>query len=101
MRLSNSCFSSKARKLQHRRIALLKGFQGRLTDHSPISHHRNLSQPETLSNALNHREESFDIGRVARPHLATDWSTLDVQDHADDHLVQIGPVILIVAAFTD
>jgi hypothetical protein len=27
--------------------------------------------------------------------------TLDVQSHADDHLVKIGPVILIVAVFTD
>src|SRR6516164_11294483 len=39
----------------HRRIALLKGFQRRLTDHSPISHHRDLSQPETLSHSLDYR----------------------------------------------
>src|SRR5262245_45570460 len=87
--------------IAHLRIAFLKSFQRRLTDHSPISHHRNLSQPETLSHALNYREESFDIGRVARPHLATDWSTLDVQDNADDHLVEIEPMIFSVAAFTD
>src|SRR6476659_11037167 len=28
--------------IAHRRIALFKGFQGRLTDHSTISHHRDL-----------------------------------------------------------
>src|SRR6201984_983369 len=39
----------------HRRIALLKGFQRPLTDHSPISHHRDLSQPETLSHAFDYR----------------------------------------------
>src|SRR6516225_10647777 len=87
--------------IAHGRIALFKGFQRRLTDHSPISHHRDLSQPETLSHALNYWQESFDIGCVARPHLAADRSTLDVQGHANDHLVEIGPVILIVAAFTD
>src|SRR5262249_6999432 len=29
--------------IAHRRITLLKGFQGRLADHSTISHHRDLS----------------------------------------------------------
>src|SRR5262245_3111215 len=41
--------------IAHRRIALLKGFQRRLTDHSTISHHGDLSQPETLSHALDYR----------------------------------------------
>jgi hypothetical protein len=40
---------------------------------------------ETLSHALDYRKEGFDIGCVARPHLATDRSTLDIQGHADDH----------------
>src|SRR6516162_6581549 len=87
--------------IAHRRIALLKGFQGRLTDHSTISHHRDLSQPETFSHALDYRYESFDIDCVTRPYLAANRSTLDVQGHADDHLVKIGPVIFIVTAFTD
>src|SRR5258708_17421825 len=46
--------------IAHRRIALFKGFQGRLTDHSTISHHRDLPQPETLSHPLDYRYESFD-----------------------------------------
>src|ERR1700746_2748785 len=87
--------------IAHRRIALLKGFQRRVTDHSPISHHCDLSQPETLSHPFDYRYESFDIGRVARPHLAANRSALDVQGHADHHLVEIGPVILTVAPFTD
>src|SRR6516225_1304291 len=45
--------------IAHRRIALLKGFQGRLTDHAPISHHRDLSQPETFSHALDYGQERF------------------------------------------
>src|SRR6266404_9089105 len=68
--------------------------QGRFTDHSPISHHRDLSQPETLSHALDYRYERFDIGCVARPHLAADRPALDLQGHADDHQVKIGPAIL-------
>src|ERR1700757_4030966 len=36
-------------------IALLKGFQSRLTDHTTISHHRDLSQPEPFSHALDYR----------------------------------------------
>src|SRR5215471_8646901 len=87
--------------IAHRRIALLKGFQGRLTDHAPISHHRDLSQPETFSHTLNYRYESFDIGCVARPHLAANRSALDVQGHANDHLIKIGPEIFIVTTFTD
>src|ERR1700758_4691208 len=87
--------------IAHRRIALVKGFQGRLTDHSTIGHHRDLPQPKTFSHALDYRYERFDIGSVTRPHLAANWSALDVQSHADDHLVKIGPVIFIVTAFTD
>src|ERR1700747_2980135 len=41
--------------IAHRRIALLKGFQRRLTDHSSISHHCDLSQPETFSHAVDCR----------------------------------------------
>src|SRR5262245_10846503 len=41
--------------IAHRRIALHKGFQGRLTDHAPISHDRDLSQPETFFHALDYR----------------------------------------------
>src|SRR6201993_1204111 len=87
--------------IAHRRIALLKGFQGRLTDHSTISHHRDLSQPETFSHALDYRYEGFDIGCVTRPHLAANRSALNVQSHADDHLIKIGPVIFIMTALTD
>src|SRR6266699_2714389 len=35
--------------IAHRRIALLEGFQGRLTDHSTISHHRDLSRSRKRS----------------------------------------------------
>src|ERR1700751_350101 len=87
--------------IAHRRIALLKGFQRPLTDHSPISYHRDLSKPETFSHPLDYRHESFDIGCVARPHFAADRSALNVQCHAYDHLIKIGPVIFIVTAFTD
>src|SRR6516165_6531467 len=87
--------------IAHRRITLLKGFQARLADHAPISHHRDLSQPEPFSHALDYRDESFDIGCVARPHLAANRSALDVQGHANNHLVKIGPVIFIVTAPTD
>src|SRR6201988_2778627 len=86
--------------IAHRRIALLKGFQRPLTDHSPISYHRDLSKPETFSHPLDYRYESFDIGCVARPHFAADRSALNVQGHADDHLIKIGAVIFIVTAFT-
>ena len=41
--------------IAHRRVALLKGFQCRLADHSTISHHRDLPQSETFSHALDYR----------------------------------------------
>src|SRR6201987_3739944 len=87
--------------IAQRRIALLKGFQRRLTHHPSISYHRDLSEPETLFHPPNYRQERFDIGGVARPQLAADRSALDVQGHADYHLRKIGPVILTVAASTD
>src|SRR6516225_856508 len=87
--------------IAHRRIALFKGFQGRSTDHSTISHHRDLSQPETFSHALDYWHQSFDIGCVTWPHLTANRSALYVQGHADNHLVKIGPVIFTVTAFTD
>src|SRR6516225_131151 len=59
------------------RIALLKGFQRRLTDHSTISHHRDLPQPKTFSHELDYGYERLDIGCVTRPHLAANPSTLE------------------------
>src|SRR6516165_8813424 len=80
------------------RIALLKGFQGRLTDHAPISHHRELSQPEAFSHALDYRDKRFDIGGVTRPHLAAKRSVLDVQTNADDNPIKNVTVMFIVTA---
>src|ERR1700757_5077645 len=39
---------------------LLKGLQCRLADHSSISHHRDLAQPEAFFHALNYHWEGFD-----------------------------------------
>src|SRR5258708_13446876 len=55
--------------IAHRRIALFKGFQRRFTDHSTISHHCDLPNPETLSHALDYRYERFVIARLAHLHL--------------------------------
>src|ERR1700757_1844682 len=87
--------------IAHRRIAVFKGIQRRLAHHPSIGHYSYLSQPKTFSHALDYRYESFDIGCVTRPHLAANRSALDVQSHADDHLVKIGAVIFIVTALTD
>ena len=50
---------------------------------------------------VDHRDKRGDVGGVARPHLRTDRPPLLIDDDADDHLVQLRPVVLGMAALTE
>jgi hypothetical protein len=63
-----------------------KGFERRLAHHAPIRHHRDLTQAETLAQALDQGFERRDLGRVARPELAAERTPLDVDGQAHHHL---------------
>ena len=64
-----------------------KGLERRLAHHPPIGHHRDLPQPETLAQALDHGLERRDVGRVAGPELAAERAALHVDGQAHHHLV--------------
>jgi hypothetical protein len=49
---------------------------------------------ETVLQALDDRQQRGHIGGVARPQLATDRPTTRVDHHRQDHLFQVGAVIL-------
>src|SRR6266446_16387 len=85
----------------YRRIAVFKCVQRCLAHHATIGHHSYFPQQEALPHSLDNRHKGSDVGRVARPHLAANRATLHIHCHAYHHLLEIGPVILIVTALTD
>ena len=54
-----------------------------------------------MAQTVDDGEEDADVGGVARPHLRADRPALGIDHHADDHLHQIGPVVLRVAALAE
>src|SRR3989442_576237 len=62
-------------------------------DHSAIGHDADLLHVRGLLEAIDDGYQRRDIGRVPRPQLRTNRPALVVQDHADDHLFEVGPVI--------
>src|SRR5258708_37558409 len=46
-------------------------------------------------------QKGSDVGSIARPHFTANGATLHIHCHANDHLLEIGSVILIVTALTD
>lgn len=47
-----------------------------------------------MAQPVDNRDQHADIGGVARPHFRTDRPALAIDDDADDHLVEVGTVIL-------
>ena len=54
-----------------------------------------------MPHVLADRHQRFYIGGVAGPHLAADRPAFIVNDHPDDHLLEIRPVILAEAPFAE
>jgi hypothetical protein len=49
---------------------------------------------EALLESLRHRQQRLHIGGVAGPDFTADRSSFTVEHHANDHLLQVWPVIL-------
>jgi hypothetical protein len=49
---------------------------------------------EAGAQAIDHGQERVRVGRIAGPDLRADRAACLIQHHADDHLAQVGPVIL-------
>ena len=77
--------------------ALFEGGDGRGRDHAAVGHHTDPTDGEAAAQAIDDRDEHADIGSVAGPHLRADRPALSVDHHADDHLHQVGAVVLGVA----
>ena len=75
-------------------IAGLQLGQMGLTDHAAISDDADARDHETVLQALDDRQQRGHIGGVARPQLGTDRPTVGVDHHRQDHLFQVGAVIL-------
>ena len=82
-------------------LLLLQFLDRLLADHAPIGHDADLGDAEPATEPIHHRDERRDIGRVAGPQLTADGSPLFVEHGPDDHLLEVGPVVLAVATLTD
>jgi len=72
----------------------LEGGQRLGADHAAIGHHAHPSDPEPPAQAVDHRDQRRDVGGVARPHLAAERPAALIHHHRNDHLHQVGPVVL-------
>jgi len=70
-------------------------------DHAAIGDDTDPANREARAQPVDHRHEDADIGGIAGPHLRADRPTLRVDHHAQDHLHQVGPVILRIALRPD
>jgi hypothetical protein len=78
------------RRLQPRR--------GLGADHAPVGHDAEASDRKALTDRLHHRQQTLDVGRVARPHLTADRQPRVIDDHPEHQLLRIRPVVLAEAA---
>ena len=78
-----------------------ESFESRFADHPAVGYHAHLAHTELCSHALDDWKQAFGVGRVARPHLAADGASVHIKSHPDNHLAQIGPMVLTVTVLTE
>src|SRR3954452_3421731 len=81
--------------------AFFQAGDGGFRDHAAIGDDADAADAEASAQAVDHRQQHADIGGVAGPHLRADRSALGVHDEAEDHLHQVRPVVLGVAALAE
>ncbi len=79
-------------------LARFQAGDGLGADHPPVGHDADPADGKARAQALDDRHQRRDVRRVARPGLRADRPALAVEHHRDDHLVEVRPVILAVAA---
>src|ERR1700729_1256789 len=80
---------------------LLQSGDGGGTDHAAIGNDTETLDGEAVAQPLDDGDQRGDVGGIAGPHLRADRPSLLIDDDADDHLVQMRPIILGVTAFTE
>ncbi len=67
-------------------------------DHAAIGDHANPTNRKALAQPIEHGDQAAGISGIPGPHLRADRSAVAVEQHRQDHLVEIGPMILGKAA---
>jgi len=71
---------------------------GRPGDHAAIGDHADAANAEAVAQAVDDGDEHGDVGGVCRRHLGADRPPLAIDHDGEDHLREIGAVVLGVAA---
>jgi hypothetical protein len=79
----------------------LEGGQGGLADHAAVGDETEPAEPEALAQAAQEGCQHGDVGGVARKHLGAERSPVLVHGDREDHLGELGPMILGVAVPTE
>src|SRR5574337_553130 len=67
-------------------------------DHAAVGDDADAVDAEAALEAVDRRDEALHVGGVSRPHLGAHRPAVAVDEHGQDHLVKVGPVILGEAA---
>ena len=70
-------------------------------DHAAVGDNADTANGEALAQPIDHRHQGGHIGGVAWPHLRAHRASIAVDQHGEDHLTQIGPVVLAVTMLSD
>ena len=71
------------------------------TDHAAIGDDADAANGEAPAQPIDHRHQGRDIGGVAGPHLRAHRPSIAVDQHGEDHLMQVGPMVLAEPVLAD
>ena len=67
-------------------------------DHAAVGDDADAVDAKTALQAVDRRDQAFHVGGVARPHLGAHRPAVAVEQHGENHLVEVGPMVLREAA---
>src|SRR3954471_12571769 len=82
-------------------LLLLQRLDRLPADHAPVGHDADPPDAEATPQATRHGDQRRHVGRVARPQFAADRAPLSIEHRPDDHLVEVGPMVLAEAPLAD
>src|SRR3954453_11259254 len=82
-------------------LVLLQRYDRLPADHAPVGHDAAPTAPAPAAEAIDDGDQRRHVGGVARPQLAADRPALSVEHRPDDHLVEVGAMVLAEAPLAD
>ena len=82
-------------------LALLEPGDGRGRDHAAVGDDADPADGKALPQAVDDRQEPRHVGGIARPHLGADRPAFAIDDEAEDHLLEVGAIVLGVAVLAE